>query len=213
MCSSISIIMTILCIFFSPLLIGDTMEINLSCGTDKDREQALFAIDEFVAGYNFDDHPESKHSKKDNLRSSTHNEERSASFIGITSDKRKLSICGADDKRNAVCYKKHETIYKKARAVARLYINGSGACTGWLVSGSNMLLTNEHCITSLSDVQNTDFEFMAEEDGCTNTPGDGSWFSHRNSDGIFDGTALLKKSATWDYALVQLSGDPASKFG
>eukprot|EP00957_Ditylum_brightwellii_P166308 12661182-Ditylum_brightwellii.AAC.1 len=69
--------------------------------------------------------------------------------------------------------------YNKAKAVARLYINGSSVCTGWLVSGTSLLFTNERCIASLPGVQNTDFEFMGEEDICTNIPGDGGGLSNQ----------------------------------
>ena len=179
------------CLFIIHVLFltGDRMDIDLTC--EKNKDQALFRIDEYVAGNPFDDTPERKNADTNHPR----------------------IICDADDKRNAVCYQDNETVYSKARAVARLFINGSGVCTGWLVSESNILITNEHCIASLADVQNTDFEFMAEESECTDVPGDGGWFSHRNHDSIFDGAALLAVSAEWDYAVVQLTGNPASQFG
>ena len=147
------------------------MDIDLTC--EKNKDQALFRIDEYVAGNPFDDTPERKNADTNHPR--TLNGESPVSFLEAISEKRKLtgSICGSDDKRNAVCYQDNETVYSKARAVARLFINGSGACTGWLVSESNILITNEHCIASLADVQNTDFEFMAEESECTDVPGDG----------------------------------------
>ncbi|MEM8995075.1 MAG: hypothetical protein AAGF23_09840, partial [Acidobacteriota bacterium] len=44
------------------------------------------------------------------------------------------AICASDDSEWAKCYQSSEpTIYSESRAVARLLINGSGACTGWLV--------------------------------------------------------------------------------
>lgn len=188
------------------------MDINLTC--EKDKDQAIFRIDEFsVSGNSFDDSPERNRASSASNHLRTRDRKSLASFLDAISDERKLSICGPNDKHNAVCYKDKTTVYSKARAVARLFINGSGACTGWLVSGSNVLITNEHCLDSLADVQNTDFEFTAEESACTDVPGDGGWFSHRNNDAIYDGIDLLKVSATWDYAVVQLSGDPASKFG
>jgi len=54
---------------------------------------------------------------------------------------------------------------------------------------------------------------MAEESKCAVGSSDGSGMSDRNPDGIYDGTSLLKFSATWDYALIQLSGNPANIYG
>lgn len=76
---------------------------------------------------------------------------------------RREATCGSDDKTLAVCHQiSHPTKYAKSRPVARLLMNGSGACTGWLASDNNHLITNEHCIGSEATALNTDFEFMAE---------------------------------------------------
>ena len=174
------------------------MKITLTCVDDESKSKSSFHINEYVAGY-----PMVGASNSEGTSPAT----ESMFFYE--------SICGVDDKRNAICYQtSFPTIYDKARAVARLYINGSGACTGWLVSDSNLLFTNEHCIDSTSDVLNTDFEFMGEESVCNpSTPGsaDGGWMSHRGV--IFDGLELLALSATWDYALIQLDGNPAATYG
>lgn len=113
------------------------------------------------------------------------------------------SICGPDDKKDAVCYKNtHRTVYNKSKAVCRIRISGVGSCTGWLVgvstSGNSLLLTNEHCIDSQSDVDNSSFQFMAENPICTdNTNG--------SSNGIvYGGKSLKKINAGLDYALVEL---------
>ena len=120
------------------------------------------------------------------------------------------AICGADDKENAICYaSSHPTEYNTSSAVARLLINGSGLCTGWLVSGDNHLITNEHCITSSNDALNTDYEFMAEAPKCSDSncqlcyPGD-----------VFAGATFIQDNAGLDYALVQItSGNPAGSYG
>ena len=41
--------------------------------------------------------------------------------------------------------------YVRAKAVARLLIGGTSACTGWLIGSEGHLLTNEHCIHNASD--------------------------------------------------------------
>lgn len=77
------------------------------------------------------------------------------------------SLCTADDTEEAKCYKDAEPdAYGKAQAVARLVLSGSAHCTGWLVGNEGHLMTNEHCITSQSQMDNIDFEFMAEGPDC-----------------------------------------------
>ncbi len=120
------------------------------------------------------------------------------------------AICGTDDKKNAICYaSSHPTEYNTSAAVARLLIGGSSLCTGWLVSGDNHLITNEHCITSSNDALNTDYEFMSEAPKCSDSncqlcyPGD-----------VFSGATFIQDSAGLDYALVQItSGNPAGTYG
>jgi len=165
--------------FWGRHVTGDVIKLKVTC---RNGESATFEVDEYAAGY-----PEDTEKK-------------------IEDDNGVLSICGDDDKRNAVCYKdSHSDLYTKGMAVARLLINGNSLCTGWLVYGSNLLMTNEHCISSQSSAQNTDYEFMHENEdclstGCQNCAGD-----------IHEGTALLAVSAPWDYALIQL--DPTSNPG
>jgi lysyl endopeptidase len=169
------------------------MILTLKCnGKNK---KAEFSIDEYVAGYP-EGHPATNERKR-NLRGAED------PFANLS---RELAICSDDDKQNAVCYQSNYSgEYNKAKAVARLLIGGSAACTGWLVGPNNMLLTNEHCITSNSDAQNTDYQFMFESGSCgSNTA---SAFS------TFDGTSLLKDNYSKDYALVQLTGNPVGTYG
>jgi len=116
-----------------------------------------------------------------------------------------LSICGPDDKVNAVCYKNdanHAEMYSKSKAACRVRINGVGSCTGWLVgvssAGRSLLLTNEHCIGSQSDAINSSFQFMAENTNCS-----GPTSGNNNGDG-YGGKSLVRVNAGLDYALVEL---------
>ena len=120
------------------------------------------------------------------------------------------TICGSDSKENAACYtSSFPTEYSKSRAVARLLINGSNHCTGFLVSGSNHFLTNHHCIKNAADALNTDYEFMSEAPSCASS---NSQLAHKGM--LFDGAVFIKTSAELDYTLVQLSnGNPASLYG
>jgi len=187
--------------FWAQHVTGDVVKLVLKCPS----KTAVFDVDTYAAG-----NPGLNDFGSDvgerNLRKT--------SFLEAMNDRKLLSICGADDKRNAICYQNsHSALYDKARAVARLLINGNSACTGWLVSGTNQLFTNEHCISSQNAATNTDYEFMGEEPNCSNTPGDGSWMSNRGD--IHDGETLLTFNAAWDYALIQLdsSRNPAAMYG
>jgi hypothetical protein len=113
---------------------GPCMDITMQCA--ENRDASMFEIDDYVAGYahNIFSHnvatSESDPTRK--LRSGGWSEREKNPFP--PPHERDLSICGDDDKLNAVCYNTDEfaTEYSKARSVARLWINGSGGCTGWV---------------------------------------------------------------------------------
>jgi V8-like Glu-specific endopeptidase len=133
-----------------------------------------------------------------------------AGFVDLGDPPGSRAICGNDDKDNAICYEEsHPIEYDHGRAVARLLINGSGMCTGWLVSNDDHLFTNEHCISSASSALNTDYEFMSEAPNCPDYncqlcyPGD-----------VFSGATLIMVNANLDFCLVQInSGNPAATYG
>ncbi len=77
------------------------------------------------------------------------------------------AICTTNDSDEAKCYQVSEPeIYQRGRAVARLLLSGSAHCTGWLVGCDGHVMTNEHCIASQSQLDNIDFEWMAEGADC-----------------------------------------------
>jgi hypothetical protein len=117
------------------------------------------------------------------------------------------SICDASDLENATC-RSPSTEYDRGRAVARLLIEGSTLCTGWLASANSHLVTNEHCISGPTAALNTDYEFGAEAEAC------GSFNCQLCYLGtIFSGSSFIQDSPGLDYALVQLNGNPAETFG
>jgi hypothetical protein len=119
------------------------------------------------------------------------------------------AICSNDDKEWAKCYD-GTTMYDKARAVARLLMNGSSACTGWLVGSEGHLMTNNHCIGNQSTANNTDYEFMAEGATCaTNCTG---WLA---CPGIVEATSgtLVKTNSSLDYTLVLLPVNLTGTYG
>jgi hypothetical protein len=85
------------------------------------------------------------------------------------------SICGdGDQSLPAKCYAPGTNLseglpqaYTKAQAVARLLINGTYLCTGWLAGSEGHLFTNHHCFSEESWALATDFEFGAESSSCS----------------------------------------------
>ena len=175
------------------------MKLSMTCAK-ADVDNAIVEVDQFAAGYPL---------PKKNARNLRGKDTLPSFMEGTTFGDRELSICGADDKQNAVCYITSDpVVYDHSRAAAKLIIGGLGSCTGWLASFDNKLFTNEHCVASTSSVLNTDFAFMYEEDSCSGGP--------TSQTDIYDGLSLLAVDAPWDYSLIQLdpaSGDPASLYG
>ncbi|MEM9493195.1 MAG: trypsin-like peptidase domain-containing protein, partial [Myxococcota bacterium] len=121
------------------------------------------------------------------------------------------AICSTDDSLEAKCYQSSESAaYDKSRAVARLLLNGTGGCTGWLVGDEGHLMTNEHCIGNASTAANTDYEFMAEGADCS---------TDCRSGGACPGTvvatsaSVVRINASLDYALVKLPVNPIATYG
>jgi lysyl endopeptidase len=76
---------------------------------------------------------------------------------------REESVCGTDDKRDAVCYKSENPVaYQKSRAVARMLINGVELCTAWRVGPYNRMFTNHHCAGSDYEIRHSELWFNYE---------------------------------------------------
>lgn len=110
------------------------------------------------------------------------------------------SICGVDDSLEAKCFLASEpTVYERSRTVARLLLNGSAWCTGWLIGCEGHVMTNQHCVPSQSTANNIDFEFMAEGPDCAT-----SCQSALACPGTIEasGGTLVAVDAALDYALL-----------
>lgn len=118
------------------------------------------------------------------------------------------AICGTDDSKRAQCYLGTD-FYDKGRAVARLLINGSSACTGWLVGSEGHLMTNNHCIANASEASNTDYEFMAEGSCNQNCE---SWFACPGTVEA-SGGAFVQTDSALDYTLVKLPNNVSGTYG
>lgn len=119
------------------------------------------------------------------------------------------AVCGMDDKEWTPCYTE-DPMYQQARAVTRLLINGTFACTGWLLGSEGHLMTNHHCIADQDDANNTDYEFMAE--GLTCDTDCSGWFA---CPGIIEATSgeLIATNETLDYTLVKLPENLTTTYG
>lgn len=119
------------------------------------------------------------------------------------------AICGTDDKKWAKCYL-DSYMYDRARAVCRLLIGGTTACTGWLLGSEGHVMTNHHCIETESDANNTDYEFMAE--GATCTTDCSSWGA---CPGVVasDYGNLVKTDVDLDYSLIALPVNVTPTYG
>ncbi len=110
------------------------------------------------------------------------------------------ALCTADNTEEAKCYLLSEpTAYERSRAIARLTLSGSAHCTGWLVGTAGHLITNEHCISSQTELNNIDFEFMAEGATCAT-----NCATALGCPGTIEasGGTFLTDHADYDYALV-----------
>jgi hypothetical protein len=119
------------------------------------------------------------------------------------------AICSGDDKEWAKCYP-GTAMYDKSKAVCRLLIGGTTACTGWLLGSEGHVVTNNHCIDNQDDANNTDYEFMAEGADCTtNCSGWGACPGTVEADA---GT-LVKTDYDLDYSLILLPTNVTSSYG
>ncbi|KAF0700871.1 Aste57867_8623 [Aphanomyces stellatus] len=125
------------------------------------------------------------------------------------------TICGNDDTKAIACVKNSDaTKYRKAQAVAQLFIGGSSLCTGWLFGSEGHLITNNHCIGDAAAAANTQFEFGAECKTCddpNNTKSLGC-----PGETVATSASFIHTSTELDYTLVKLnlkSGVDLTKYG
>ena len=159
-----------------------------------------FEIDEFVAGYpnlltrNEEHPPERKRRLNQPI------------ITRSISNERNLGVCDRDDKLDAKCYiNKYPEEYKKSKPIARLLIDGSGVCTGFLVGNKGHLLTTNKCVHSDKQAKQVDVQFMYESSACQgfNVP----------LVRTYDVEKLVTHSAQNDYSLLLLKGVPHSTVG
>jgi len=172
--------------FWAQHVSGDEISMKVKCNGSQVKDHGNFVVDKLAVGFVPDQ--------------------------GRRTTTRRAAICNTDDKLNAICYNP-SVYYDKGRAVARLLIQGTSQCTGWLVSDSNHLITNQHCIGSEADALNTDYEFGSENQNCDS---ECPWWWPWCADGeVFSEAVLIQNNAPLDYALVQIfdNRNPSASYG
>lgn len=115
------------------------------------------------------------------------------------------AVCGVDDKEQIACYEGTE-MARKAEAVCRLLIGGSGLCTGWLLGTEGHVMTNNHCIGSAAEAVNVDFLFNYQNTDCNGLFPD-------TSDLVASSATFIMTSSPLDFTLVELPVNPTDTYG
>jgi hypothetical protein len=106
------------------------------------------------------------------------------------------STCGSNQRTDAVCYQSsHPTEFERSDAVARMVIGGS-LCTGWRVSDSNLMFTNNHCMSTQSAVAGSEAWFNYQRTSCGGSLG---------SNVKVSGATMFKTDYTLDYTLFSVN--------
>jgi hypothetical protein len=120
-------------------------------------------------------------------------------------DNQILAICGGDEKEAIVCYDGTE-MYRKGEAVCRLLINGGGLCTGWLLGCEGNVMTNNHCIGTAAEANNTDFLFNYRYTTCAGS-------TDASSDMVATSATFEYTDTVNDFTIVQLPVNPTGTYG
>ncbi len=115
------------------------------------------------------------------------------------------TVCGDDDRMDVVCYEQSYPIeFAQASASAHVRIatpQGLFVCTGWRIGEGPHMMTNEHCVTSQSDLDSTEFWFNWQRLTCGSGPS--------GPITVVSGDTFLVDNYTLDFALVTID-DPAA---
>ncbi len=112
--------------------------------------------------------------------------------------RREESICGRDDKTDAVCYEStRPTEYAHSHPVARLLINGTAMCTAWRLGPSNRMITNYHCFSTTAMARRTEIWFNYQCVAC------GDPTLARSVKTV--GAQVLRTNRTLDYTIFTVS--------
>ena len=131
------------------------------------------------------------------------------------------SICSPGDFQDAICYEGDTGKWDNVRAsVGVMSVGGNAAtalfCSGSNISGSNRLLTNQHCVENQSVCDNTEFVFNVYRTQCgVSSSPLSQWQSYR-CDEVLASEPLGNCDAgpgDLDFTLATVLGDPSATYG
>ncbi len=109
-----------------------------------------------------------------------------------------FATCGVNERRDAVCYATtHPTEYARSKPVARILVNGISMCTAWRVGPQNLMLTNNHCVSSQNGTTKTEVWFNYENTKCA--------VKRTGTVTKVRGSTLMKTSTPLDYTLFSVT--------
>ncbi|KAJ0399118.1 hypothetical protein ATCC90586_009369 [Pythium insidiosum] len=130
---------------------------------------------------------------------------------GVSLSANQEAVCGNDDMVNAKCLMPgtlfapiRPLAYERGLAVARLLVEGSHACTGWLVGSAGHLMTNAHCVEDEAMANRMHVEFAAESGSCFQKCED--WLACKGQTVTLT-TKLVARNRDHDYAVLKLPDD------
>lgn len=78
-----------------------------------------------------------------------------------------LSTCGINERKDVACWQdSYPEKVAWSSPVARLLINGRSLCTAWRVGPDNKLFTNNHCVSTESELKQTEVWFNYQRSTC-----------------------------------------------
>ncbi len=131
------------------------------------------------------------------------------------------SICSPADFEDVVCYQGDAGKWSNVQASVGVMSVGGNPTTALFCSGSNVsplnyVLTNDHCLSSQSQCNSTEFVFKYWRQGCNNgAPTTPDWEGFR-CDTVVAGSPFISCDqglGDLDFSLSSVIGDPAATFG
>eukprot|EP01065_Artemidia_motanka_P019079 TRINITY_DN2255_c0_g1_i3.p1 TRINITY_DN2255_c0_g1~~TRINITY_DN2255_c0_g1_i3.p1 ORF type:complete len:925 (+),score=306.65 TRINITY_DN2255_c0_g1_i3:82-2856(+) len=112
----------------------------------------------------------------------------------------KLSICGQNERLDAVCHKRnYPEEFKRSYNVARLYLgHAGGVCTAWRVSAGNLMMTNNHCFDAQWQLSSAELHFNYQKTRCGGSRADAGTVK-------VSPDRLLRTSGPLDYTIFTLT--------
>lgn len=127
--------------------------------------------------------------------------------VGLAQSPEPESICGIDDRRNAVCYDSEKQ--QKGDAIGRMLFQSGGGwylCTGSLVSSNGHFLTCNHCIEDQYGAGTMEVWWRYQASSCGGTQGEYEY--------VTTGSQFVTTDAGLDFTLLQLDDStPAQRYG